>query len=418
MLAESVFGRAAAPLLALIAFVAQPLVAAPAQAATWQKITAPATHNVRVNGANRTIAPRCIAPSQNGDPSYSFYFKQGASDKLVVFFNGGGACFNAATCIAGGDPSVSLYTATADDPLNDPHPWSGLLDTGRSDNPFKDWSMLFLPYCTADVHIGSKDTQYTFVHPQFGPISQTIAHHGFDNFLYARDWIGKRTHGVRQVLVAGVSAGAYGAAINYPYLRESFPWARTALIGDGGNGVITGEFMSLALGESWGGAANLPPLFQPLRTFASPHFLPTAYGLLALRYPLDRFSQYTSAWDTSQTLFYNVMLHPDAPQDWMGTVSQAFLPWTATMQTYVHANALAPNYRFYVAPGCRHTILGFDRFYTMNVGGVPFADWISAQTSTRLLPPQSWKNLNSCALPGGCPFPDVTELTACFMELG
>ncbi len=410
---ESVFavGRA----IVACTLVVSALAVGTAVAQDWQKIQAPAQSTVVVNGQSRDIAPRCIAGGEHNDASYSFYFKRGTTDKLVVFFNGGGACWNGATCIVGANPPA-LYVPTADTPLNDPRAWGGLFDTEADENPFKDWNVAFLPYCTGDVHIGSKTTQYAF-----GPYTAAIAHHGFDNFLFARDWLGKNGGKVKSLLVTGSSAGAYGAALNYGHLKETFPHANAYLAGDGGNGVITSAFMDAALDSSWGGAANLPPALAPLRNFASEFFLPAAYGVLTARYPRDLFSQYTTAWDGVQTLVYNVMLHADAPQEWLTTLGGAVVPWHVTMRTFAYANAVAPNYRYYIAPGCAHTILRFDdRFYSdATVGNISFRRWLAAQTTPNALTPTSaWKNRDSCVEPSGCPPPSVEQLLVCAQQPG
>ena len=346
----------------------------------------------------------------------SFYFKRGNLRKLVVFFNGGGACWNGATCIAGAQGPQPLYVPTADTPFNHPTAWGGLLNTHAEDNPYRDWSIAFLSYCTADVHIGSKTTLY-----QFGAASVPITHRGFDNFLFARDWIERNSPNVEKLLVAGSSAGAYGAALNYGHLRETFPAAQAYLVGDGGSGVVTNAFVASALDQSWGGGQNLPNALQPLRNQPSAHFLPAAYGLLTFYYPKDLFSQYTTAWDGVQTLIYNVMLHQDAPQEWFTTLSSAVVPWHVTMRTFAYTNGVAGNYRYFIADGCVHTILrSEDSFYSdAQIGSTSFLDWLSAQThpNVRSRRPQ-WTNRDACMEPGGCPPPSVRQLIACAAQPG
>ena len=40
------------------------------------------------------------------------------------------------------------------------------------------------------------------------------------------------------------------------------------------------------------------------------------------------------------------------------------------------------NYRYYIAAGMDHTILRSPKFYTEEVDGVPFADWVSAMVAS------------------------------------
>ena len=73
----------------------------------WEKITIPhGTYFVEVNGEDREIQPSCALdflvpddPDGVDGQEYSFYFKPGKADKLLVFFNGGGACWDATTCV-------------------------------------------------------------------------------------------------------------------------------------------------------------------------------------------------------------------------------------------------------------------------------------------------------------------------------
>ena len=50
--------------------------------------------------------------------------------------------------------------------LDDPAAGGGLLDLERADNPFRDYSVVFIPVCTGDVHIG--DNVHTYVRREGG----------------------------------------------------------------------------------------------------------------------------------------------------------------------------------------------------------------------------------------------------------
>jgi hypothetical protein len=97
-----------------------------------------------------------------------YYYRKGTADGLVVLFNGGGACWNAATCskprlagdrafFSGKDDqdAVGVYKAELL-PGDGPARMTGLLDRANPQNPVRDWSLLIVPYCTGDVPSGSK----------------------------------------------------------------------------------------------------------------------------------------------------------------------------------------------------------------------------------------------------------------------
>ena len=61
----------------------------------WEKITVPKRqYVVRAGNDFRRIKPSCAS----GEP-YSFHFKRGNRDKLAVYYNGGGACYDDNTCV-------------------------------------------------------------------------------------------------------------------------------------------------------------------------------------------------------------------------------------------------------------------------------------------------------------------------------
>ena len=354
----------------------------------WQRISAPQQATVTVNGNAREIHPSCAF---DGD-DYSFYFKPGKSDKLVIFFNGGGACWNATTCLASLQTATPAYVPTDEINLNNPIGQDGLLNLNNPDNPYKDWSIAYLPYCTGDVHFASKDVSYG---------GTTIHHRGFDNFLYAREWIEQHFASIGatpgKVLVAGSSAGAYGAALNYDYIKASFPNAKGFLIGDGGVGVLEQGFMNDAISgstSSWNVDANLPPNRTHLTAGSADSLIPALYSALSSSYPKDRFSQYTTVHDLVQVLFYNIMVNSNEISQWNNPTPGLFEFWTTSMLTNAfYQAAVLPNYRYFIAPGCQHTILRSAAMYSTTVDEVSFLDW--AKELTRNNKNNNWSN-RSC----------------------
>ncbi len=382
----------------------------------WQKIAVPAEkYTVQVNGAQRDIYPGCALPGSE----YAFYFKPGIEDKLVVFFNGGGACWNSTTCLTSLQSPLPAYVPSVNAPGNAPQNLKGVFNLDNPDNPFRDWSILFLPYCTGDVHIGSKDTSYI---PDFGAgPAVTIHHRGFDNFLYSGNWLQQHYPQLNpdKVVVAGVSAGAYGATLNYPYVRAAFPESKSYLLADAGVGVLTTDFIRAAINgpnSSWGAQANLAPWvpgFSILPNMGGDSFMVLAYSLLTSHYPLDKFSEFTTAWDAVQPVFYNIMLHPTDIQQWPNLTPSLLTTWAIKARLFTALETSASNFRFNIMPGCIHTILKSDRFYSVVNQGVPFTAWINAAITGRgPSTAADWKNL-SCNARMDCPPPPPADMAAC-----
>lgn len=344
--------------LALSACSAASAADAPSETSTeWVAIT-PAP--MRIDG--RAFTATC-SQARGADPAYKFWFRRGTADGLVVFFDGGGACWDDVTCAI-----PRLRNDARDDDgfykaelisTDDPNRFNGIFDLDNPRNPVRNWSFVYIPYCTGDVHTGSNTAHYT--DPDTGE-PYTIEHRGADNFRVVLSWLKENFAQPQQLLVAGSSAGAYGAATHYPRIREAYPRGRAALIGDAGQGVMTQSFLAQRE-RSW--RAVLPRgLFRRNEAITPETDL---IGRLAERYPNDRFAQYTTAHDITQSSFYALM-----------GVENACMAWSQAMSSALAERQRAPNFRSYLASGETHSILRTARFYSEQSGGAPLADWFAA----------------------------------------
>ncbi len=180
------------------------------------------------------------------DPEFKFWSKTGASKSLVIYFEGGGACWDNLTCtfpIGSGLPSPApQFYVPQIFPGTNPANYSGLFEQANPANPVKDWSFVYIPYCTGDIHGGSATRQYFNAGNPFLPASYTIQHRGFDNFMVVLDWIKKNFDAPKSILVTGSSAGGYGATANFPYVADSYPNAHMYVLADASQGVSTPAF--------------------------------------------------------------------------------------------------------------------------------------------------------------------------------
>lgn len=388
---------------------------------SWQEIPVSKEMNIiEEYGTSSTINPACALDTLTDpttgkliDNSFHFYFKQGKSKNLLVFFNGGGACWDDATCVAslalGDRPTYNPSILDANSPVDA----GGIFDDKNKNNPFKNWSKVFIPYCTGDIHIGSSDQVYTdktgliTSHPNTPVI---IKHHGFDNFMAVREWLKKKfnakQHKIAKLMVTGSSAGAYGAELNFPYLQSAFPKVNATLFSDAGEGVVTSGFIESAFTRNgvWQVGDTLPRIFNDaLGTFYADSFNIDIITKLSEAYPESRFAQYTTKFDAVQVQFLKIMdqldkfeeldqLDPlnthDDPSTWGLTELDFlyFIEWNSRMEaslTYLSENT--DNYQYYIGAGSIHTILT-DAFATQNIPhpfyaessaeGVRFTHWL------------------------------------------
>jgi len=334
--------------------VAAPLGMAAGQ---WVELT---PEPVTIDG--RTIDPTC-SDAPGADPAFRFWARRGASNNLVVYFDGGGACWDDLTCslprlASDARDSDGFYKAELL-PGDNPNQMSGIFDLANARNPVRDWSFVYVPYCTGDVHSGSNTATYT--NPDTGE-RYTIQHRGADNFRAVLEWMRANFSAPGEILVTGSSAGAYGAATHFGRIREAFPDGRAVMLGDAGQGVTTPDFLSLRNGN-W--KYDLPDnVFGDEAQLTDDDDI---VAQLAAHYPQDRFAQYTTAHDITQSAFYALM-----------GASNACRAWTEKMARDLSVRQSAENFRSYLANGQSHTILRSPLFYTETSGGEPFADWFAA----------------------------------------
>lgn len=349
----------------------------------------------------RTYSPVC----SRGTP-YSFFVKRGTVNKLVMYYQGGGACWDYFTCeeLQTFDSSVQ----PGDDPNGDT---TGFADASNPANPFRDWNVVFVSYCSGDVHLGDAQATYTDTD---SPATTTIEHRGFVNAKVAEKWAREHFVNPEQVFVTGSSAGAYGALLHGAWLHRAYPASDFAVLGDAGNGVITEDFRANNF-PSWNVDANLPPDIGVAELT-----VPEATAAAALTFPNSRWAHYTSAFDGDlfgQTGFYNVMLNPGDVGLWL-TWWEASCEWNSVMRAQAIATqAAAPlNYRYYIGSGSRHTMWGSDKVYTDTTGGVPtIVDWIDDM----LADDPGWSSVeaaNSGLLLAGDPRP--SPLAPPFQQVG
>ncbi len=157
------------------------------------------------------------------------------STDLVVFLQGGGACWEYVTC--GGAAPLVDKTASAgpfgpaefarDVYEKYPRSW---LRRANLPAPLRDATVVFVPYCTGDVHGGDRVTTYRSILPGLEPI--TWHHVGRANLAAFLRRLGPTFPRPGRLVVAGSSGGGFGVLANYPTLRARWPDARAYLVDD------------------------------------------------------------------------------------------------------------------------------------------------------------------------------------------
>ncbi|TFH23246.1 MAG: hypothetical protein E4H03_06625 [Myxococcales bacterium] len=343
----------------------------------------------------RTYTPRCAF---DGDEDYHFFVKRGSENKVVMYYQGGGACWENLTC------GIPVCKNGADPISDDPDLAStGFADLSNPDNPFRNWNIVFVTYCTCDIHYGDADQTYSGALPDVN-----VAHRGFSNAKVAEKFARENFLNPDVVMVTGSSAGGYGALFHGGLIPKVWPASEVNVIGDASNGVITPDFLQNEF-PNWNFEANLPDdIPGVLESIANGTGMPAYTEAVAAFYPDSKWANYSTAYDGGtggQTGFYNVMLNGNDPiaalSWWEGSCafgSQMRLQATDT-HTAISATP-ANNYRYYIGTGSRHTMYGSNKVYDAvegTVGGEAqtVVDWINEMLAYNPAAPATpWDNVS------------------------
>jgi len=354
----------------------------PSVGTQWAAYLAPDS----VDYQGRTFTPKCVF-----DTPYYYAARRGSVNKLVMYYMGGGACWENITCSLG----VCSQSTDPND-LATLNALTGFFDLSDPNNPFKDWSWVFVSYCSCDIHFGDAEQTYSGIFPEID-----VKHFGYHNARVVEKWAREHFVNPETVFVTGTSGGGYGALFNGSLHRDVWPASRLHVLGDASNGVITGQFLEIEF-ENWNFRANLPPEIPGLlEAVDSGTGLVGYMEVITNHTPDTNWAHYTTAYDGGtggQTGFYNIMLNDNDVE--------AAVPWwegscafnSGMRQQAVDTVPLTPgNYRYYIGPGSRHGMWDSDKVYTDTIGGVPtIVNWVNAMlNSTPGAPDPDWTNVEA-----------------------
>lgn len=158
----------------------------------------------------------------DGD-AYHGAIKIGKENKLIVCFCGGGCALDdymaARPDVAGRDKSKPGFYASNVFIIGDFLPRKGIYDKDDERNPFRDWSVLIVPYGTADFHCGTND--YTWHDKELG--EGVIHYHGYKNSTALLNRLAKIVPNPEKLLITGYSAGGFGTALLADTVIDFFP---------------------------------------------------------------------------------------------------------------------------------------------------------------------------------------------------
>lgn len=308
------------------------------------KAAAPASYWQEVPGGPGTMCG-------TGD-RFSFWVHGENPRHFLILLGAGGGCWNPATC-GGKRPTTDFSADLSDFPSR-----TGIL-AARRDNPLRGYSVILIPYCTGDIHLGTRDAFY----PQDSTMSFTIHHQGRNNTRAALKWAFRMVKDPAVVVVAGIGAGAIASPMVAELIAEHYPAARVVQLGNGAGGFRAPLIPGIL--ENWG----VPTAMRESGAYQDLDSTHVTFETLytAFRHPAPnlKLAQINSASDTTQYRFLSLLGVTGYPLE------------VLMRKNLADIRAARPEFRSYVLPGKVHTVLLSATFYSGYVDSVALRDWVA-----------------------------------------
>ena len=327
-----------------------------------------------------------------------YFYRTGGDPSVMIFLNGSGACSDSFFC--GITPKKVDESFTAEsfiaasgnvlggpDPTRQTPPNEGILKRD-SRNPVANWNMIFVPYCTGDVHAGSKPNATV---PGISGQQQFV---GYTNLGLILKSIGPSFSEAQKVLLAGTGAGGFGALLNMERTQDFFAaqGAKVSVITDSGI-PFQDQFLAACLQKKWRDIWNLDAVMPMNCTGcknANGGGLALGLGTYLFK---ERFKDrmmggmVSSAQDDIIRLFFSAGVNNCSTDPGLEAAAMlfgatgSFTPnvFRSGLSDAVNNVAGASRVGYYVIPGAAHMHLWRPRFYSDNGlgSGATMASWVA-----------------------------------------
>ncbi|WP_206313495.1 pectin acetylesterase-family hydrolase [Streptomyces coryli] len=297
---------------------------------------------------------------------FNFWEHRADPAKVVFFLNGGGVCWDAASCAftSDGSPGESeLYDWNLQN--TNPDNRGGMFDVTRADNPFAGYSFLYVSSCTGDAHLGNASQAYS---PEL-----TVEHRGYANGTAALDHLAKHYPNAKEIVVVGKTAGSIAAPIYGGLVADRLPDAKVTVFGgQSGAWPDNPDFNTDVLDKAWGAYDTMPGW--------------AVQGLTARQWGVPRFwnragrhnadlvlSRFDFAYDPHAAVEISGWEPGDSPS--VDTVP-GFDELAVIDANEKAVEATGTDLHSYTAPGEGHGLFEFETFYKLKVQGVRLTDWL------------------------------------------
>lgn len=221
---------------------------------------------------------------------------------VMIYLQGGGACYDAESCAQNADAPIAGKSFSRSDFGR----WAaalgnqGVFNTTNPTNPVARWNHIYVPYCTGDLHGGTRTMGMV---PGVAASQRFVGHRNLENILKI---IAPYFSNAEDVALIGASAGGVGVLINYPQVVEAFGGRSVAALVDSApvipESAIKTSCFQRKLTETFDLALpdRCPECADPKKGG-----LLNIYGYLSSTYPQGRFAFASADADLAGVVLYD-----------------------------------------------------------------------------------------------------------------
>mmetsp|Transcript_59779 Transcript_59779/g.153978 ORF Transcript_59779/g.153978 Transcript_59779/m.153978 type:complete len:500 (-) Transcript_59779:449-1948(-) len=292
---------------------------------------------------------RCIFSADHAK-DYAFRVYPGDQAKLVLYFQGGGSCFNEA----------STNPAMCKTGINE-HPTTGIFNKTNPANPFQNYTIVQVIYCSGDLHGGTMTHAYSS-----GENSSLLAvHHGNANTVSVIEWARKNFDALDTFVVTGCSAGSLGAQMWANYLLGNFHYKNAMVLGDSYLPIFPGNKEAILM-KNFGICHAAFLNANQRQKCEHTNFTITELFMGAIEaFPHVTFANLQSKADGTQRHFYDAVAWTMGAEATLDSEEAYYAEVSRVLESY---NKF-PNYVTYLVDGGQHCFLPVDTVFSANLDG-------------------------------------------------
>jgi hypothetical protein len=310
-----------------------------------------------VDGGNTYPWVRVELPGtvcSDGSQYRFWYYDSPSTNNLLISFEGGGACWDYATCsgqagvLGAAHPNgipvdyITSFEPTYVSPLvngADPGipPFRSKTNTATNG-----WDVVYMPYCTGDVHVGNRVVTYTDPTGANPPI--VFRHAGYTNTVAAMNFLHGRFPSINKLLITGFSAGGVASSAVYYTARRTLAPAAGYLLNDSGppypapNSTFNSWPLHQLITTQW----NLQSLYSQLPASFNPNDFGSINSMVATQFPSDHLAYTAYSSDYNFSRFSYERFYPGITKD------QVLAKWRQDQTNLINLIKTFPNYSYHI----------------------------------------------------------------------